>query len=79
MPVTYYSFLVRLWREPDARRAAVACDWQSEIEHIQSGQRWVFDTLDGMLNFLHQRASDLEMLNRSADETDPVRCKQEEQ
>lgn len=78
-PITYHSFLVRLWREPDAERAAVALDWQSEIEHIQSGQRWTFDTLDGMLSFLRQRVSDLEMLNRSADKTDPVRCKQEEQ
>ena len=65
VPVTYHSFLVRLWREPDAERAAVALDWQSEIEHIQSGQRWTFATLDEMLGFLRQQMLDSETLDYS--------------
>ena len=57
-PATYHSFLVRLWREPDVKWAALASDWQSEIEHIQSGQRWSFATLDEMLDFLRQQMLD---------------------
>jgi len=64
-PVAYHSFLVRLWREPDVEQPAPAFDWQSEIEHIQSGQRWTFATLDETLGFLRQQMLDSETLDYS--------------
>ena len=51
----YASFLLRLWREASPGRSEPAAGWQSEIEHIQSGQRWTFDTLEDLLEFLRQQ------------------------
>jgi hypothetical protein len=51
-PATYISFLVRLWREPGQESAAPPDDWHSEVECIQTGQRWTFTTLDELLDFL---------------------------
>jgi hypothetical protein len=70
-PTTYLSFLIRLWCEPDESPARVA-GWRGEVEHIQSGHHWTFDTLDEMLSFLRRQASDLKMLSRSTDGTSPV-------
>ena len=53
---TYASFLVRLWREGDAELPAPAADWQGEVEHIQSGRRWTFSTLEELLDFLQRPA-----------------------
>ncbi len=62
-PVTYVSFLVRLWREPAQKALAPATDWQSEIECIQTGQQWTYDTLDELLDFLRQQAQGLATQN----------------
>ncbi len=48
----YKSFLLRLWR--DAADPVVDVDWEAEIEHIQSGKRWEFGTLEAMLEFLQK-------------------------
>jgi hypothetical protein len=48
----YKSFLLRLWREKSD--PSVEADWEAEIEHIQSGERWEFGTLDEMLEFLQR-------------------------
>ena len=45
MPETYLSFLVRLWHEPNMESPAQIIRWRGEVEHIQSGQRWTFETL----------------------------------
>jgi hypothetical protein len=63
-PTKYASFLVRLWREGDPQLSAPTAGWQGEIEHIQSGQRWTFNTLDELLDFLHRQAEEPEMLER---------------
>ena len=68
MPVTYLSFLVRLWHEPNTESPVQPTRWKSEVEHIQSGQRWTFETLDEVLNFLRQQVPDPEISSRSADE-----------
>jgi hypothetical protein len=46
---TYVSFLVRMWRDGLEDGPA---GWQGELEHIQSGQRWAFDSLDEMHHLL---------------------------
>ncbi len=59
--IEYASFLLRLWRAPPHSgegEGGEVSDWHSEIEHIQSGRRWTFDTLDELLGFLRQQAKD---------------------
>jgi hypothetical protein len=52
--IHYASFLVRLWREESADLSQKSVMWESEVEHIQTGERWEFDTLDQMLAFLRR-------------------------
>jgi hypothetical protein len=54
-PTTYASFLVRLWRTGEAGPPEASGDWQGEVEHIQSSQRWTFDTLDELLRVLRRQ------------------------
>ncbi len=42
----------------------LAADWQSEIEHIQTGRLWYFHTLDELLEFLGRLPVDPNMLNQ---------------
>ena len=56
----YASYLIRLWRQTGPLNPDHPGDWQSEIEHIQSGQRWKFNTLDDLLVFLRQQPDTLE-------------------
>jgi hypothetical protein len=64
---TYLSFLVRMWREEDPKRPQRIGHWQGEIEHIQTGQRWTFDSLDALLAFLRQQAVAPEAPNGASD------------
>jgi hypothetical protein len=52
----YASFLVRLWRKEEPELAEATGDWQGEVEHIQSGQRWSFDMLEELLSVLRRQA-----------------------
>jgi hypothetical protein len=52
----YASYLIRLWRM--SKQAGTPAAWQSEIEHIQSGKRWNFQSLEELEAFLHQRATE---------------------
>ncbi len=64
-PVQYASFLIRLWREGSPSDASQ--EWRGEVEHIQSGQRWSFNTLDEMLSFVRQQAEDPTSVRSSPD------------
>lgn len=57
---TYMSFLIRLWHERSQEAPAPPIEWHSEIECIQTGQRWTFDTLEELLNFLHRHAKQVD-------------------
>jgi hypothetical protein len=52
--IHHASFLVRLWRAQTADQSQQSTNWKSEVEHIQTGDRWEFDTLDQMLAFLRR-------------------------
>jgi hypothetical protein len=54
--IDYASFLVRLWRSREAEATEDGAGWQGEVQHIQSSQRWAFDTLDELLRVLGQQA-----------------------
>jgi hypothetical protein len=61
-PATYVSFLVRLWHEPRPELPETSAGWHGEVEHIQTGRRWTFSTLDELLGFLRRQAADPEVL-----------------
>jgi hypothetical protein len=65
---TYISFVVRMWRDKTDPSAEPRIDWRSEVEHIQSGQRWTFNTLDELLDFLRQWMEDPDALGPAAGE-----------
>ena len=67
-PTTYISFLIRLWREGIPEPSEPAAAWQGEVEHIQSGRRWMFGSLDELLIFLRRQAEDPEVLGQPAGE-----------
>lgn len=54
-PPTYMSFLIRLWREPASELSEQTAGWQGEVEHIQSGRRWMFDGLDELFASIRQK------------------------
>ena len=51
-PEDYMSFLVRLWRDHPGDDQP--CDWQGELEQIQTGTRWSFSTYSELLACLRQ-------------------------
>lgn len=51
--MVYLSLLVRMWREDGAPDLAAVADWHSEVEHIQSGKLWKFETLNDLVAFIH--------------------------
>jgi hypothetical protein len=52
----YASFLIRIWRESEAHETYA--EWESEVEHIQSGEIWKFHTLKELEVFFRQRSLD---------------------
>jgi hypothetical protein len=53
----YASFLIRLSSTREHTLPAVG-EWQGELQHIQSGQRWTFVTLDELLAFLRRHTEE---------------------
>ncbi len=45
----YRSFLLRLWQEGEAETSAT---WHGEVESIQTGRKWQFDSLELIIDFL---------------------------
>jgi hypothetical protein len=60
---TYISFLIRLWREDDPGPEASAAGWKAQVEHIQSGRHWTFQTLEEALVFLRPQVKDPDALS----------------
>lgn len=58
----YASFLVRMWCERDQASAPPTEVWQGEVEHIQTSQRWTFNTLDELLALLHRRLEEADAI-----------------
>lgn len=66
---TYFSFIVRIWRERSLERPEIiATDWQGEVERIQTGECWRFENVDELLVFLRRQAEDAEGPAQSLDE-----------
>ena len=56
---SYASFMVRIWRRVNSAAEGDPCRWLGEIEHLQSGQHWRFDTLDELPELLRRQAEEL--------------------
>jgi hypothetical protein len=54
-PIEYASFIVRIWRMSGMDADGNPYNWQSEVEHIQSGQTWTFSTLEELQAFNRQQ------------------------
>lgn len=50
----YASFMVRLWREPEAA-SGNATAWQGELESVQTGQTWRFQDLDALQGLMAEK------------------------
>jgi hypothetical protein len=55
----YASFMVRIWRSVNGAVEGDPCRWLGEIEHLQSGQHWRFETLDELPELLRRQAEEL--------------------
>jgi hypothetical protein len=63
-PIEYASFIVRIWRQSGLDANGNPFDWQSEVEHIQSGETWSFSTLEELKAFSRQQVEFPERLAR---------------
>ncbi len=55
----YTSFLIRLWREPqpESEGRAAGGDWLVQVEHIPSGEKRYFVSLEDCFAFIHAQAT----------------------
>jgi hypothetical protein len=51
----YASFIVRVWRKVNSAVEDAPYQWLGEIEHLQSGRRWKFETLDDVPELLRRQ------------------------
>ncbi|MFO7742631.1 MAG: hypothetical protein R6X31_10005 [Anaerolineae bacterium] len=56
--IEYASFLIRLWRPAGGEASDPCAEWHSEVEHIQTGEHWDFETVEELLDFLRREADD---------------------
>ena len=62
-PDGYMSFLVRLWTTQHSPNGEGG--WCGEVEHVQSGNRWNFATLDEVLAFLQHTTGSTSQVKRA--------------
>ena len=56
---TYLSFVLRIWRERDLESPnAFLGEWQAEVEHIQTGERRSFGSIDAVVDFLRDQVAE---------------------
>lgn len=61
-PIEYASLIIRIWRKTGLDADGNPHNWQSEVEHIQTGQVWSFSTLDELQAFNRQQVEHPENL-----------------
>lgn len=69
MPIlpAYASYLLRLWCESKTGPPEMTTGWRGELQHIQSGQRWSFGSLDELLGLLRRQIEDSGYLDQPAE------------
>ena len=63
-PIEYASFIIRIWRKTGLNADGNPYSWESEVEHIQSGQTWTFNTLEELQAFNRQQIEHPEEMAR---------------
>ena len=63
---TYLSFLIRIWSTERGEKLSDSNVWQCEVEHIQTGRRWSFDSIEELYNFLQLFTADPDSMLRSS-------------
>lgn len=56
IPLVYASYLIRMWSVHGEGAAIHDSGWHAQVEHIQTGERWSYTSVDDMLCFLGARA-----------------------
>ena len=51
----YHSYLVRMWLAKPAVDGGEPPTWQGEVVHIQSGDKYSFQEIDHLLQYLHSQ------------------------
>jgi hypothetical protein len=50
---SYHSYLLRFWQEDCGGEPDKI--WRGEVESIQTGQKWQFNSLDDLFRFLRRK------------------------
>ena len=51
---SYRSYLLRMWREERGKEVV----WRASLESAQTGERWSFATVDGLVEFIYERITE---------------------
>jgi len=62
--IEYASFIIRIWRISGSQMNLESFEWQSEVEHIQSGNTWTFNSFEQLEAFIRQQFEHAELLVR---------------
>ncbi len=62
--IEYGSFLIRIWRTIGTDPADRESGWKSEMDHIQSGHSWSFNSIEELFAFLQEFSEVSENLER---------------
>jgi hypothetical protein len=60
----YHSYLVRLWREKQVDGKREPPIWQGEVVHVQSGNKYAFQEIDHLLQYLHSQLEGEDNIDR---------------
>jgi hypothetical protein len=55
----YASFLIRIWREPGNPPT-----WRGSIQHVQSGHKCYFDSLEQPIQFIEEMVEETDNVRR---------------
>jgi len=73
MSIEYHSYLIRIWRETSDSPAHHG-DWHGEVEQIQSGCHWTFQSVETLLDLINAQEHEIRLIKcqKSQDSTDTM-------
>ena len=61
MSIEYHSYLIRIWRETSSSSAHHG-DWHGEVEQIQSGACWTFQSVETLLDLIKAQKHEIRLI-----------------
>jgi len=55
-----HAFIVRIWWEPNLTRPNGRPLWRGQVQHVASGRKRVFQSLDELARFIQEQTGELE-------------------